>query len=220
MKQQGTDNSKRPVGYVCTLYGNFGKSYCNSHYITQKALEQVVLADIQQQIDFVMNNTWNKSFAKVKAYYEQYGFLPKKSKNSSEEEKRIATWLNSQKLLFNRGEVSEEHQQKLAEIDFLLDEQTMTAFEKGYQEAKKYYETYHNLDVASTYQTESGFWLYYWLDKMRKRKLELSDEQIAMLDEIGMIWEFPYSSKWEKKFQAAEGFFHEHWLSSVRTETM
>ena len=57
MKQQGTDNSKVPVGYVCTLYGNFGKSHCTSHYITQKALERVVLDDIQRQIDFVMNDS-------------------------------------------------------------------------------------------------------------------------------------------------------------------
>ena len=49
MKQTATVNSKRPVGYVCTLYGNFGKSHCTSHYITQKALEKVVLDDIQRQ---------------------------------------------------------------------------------------------------------------------------------------------------------------------------
>ena len=57
MKQQGTDRSKVPVGYVCTLYGNFGKSHCTSHYITQKALERVVLDDIQRQIDFVISDS-------------------------------------------------------------------------------------------------------------------------------------------------------------------
>ena len=57
MKQTATVNSKRPVGYVCTLYGNFGKSHCTSHYITQKALEKVVLEVIQRQIDFVTNDS-------------------------------------------------------------------------------------------------------------------------------------------------------------------
>ena len=56
MKQTATSNSKIPVGYVCTLYGNFGKAHCTSHYITQKALESVVLADIRRQIDFVVND--------------------------------------------------------------------------------------------------------------------------------------------------------------------
>ena len=70
------------------------------------------------------------------------------------------------------------------------------------------------------YQTESGFWLYYWLDKMRKKKSELSAKQIAMLDEIGMIWEFPYSSKWEKKFKEAEKFFHEYIVSPIRAKAM
>ena len=56
-KQQGSaGRHKTPSGYACGLYAHYGKKYCTSHYITVHALEQIVLADIQRQIDFVMND--------------------------------------------------------------------------------------------------------------------------------------------------------------------
>lgn len=89
MKQTATANSKRPVGYVCTLYGNFGRSHCTSHYITQKALEHVVLDDIQRQIDFVMNDSKarEKYLARKRKMADTQGHSDKK--RFQEAEKRI-----------------------------------------------------------------------------------------------------------------------------------
>lgn len=57
MKQQSSSGCKNSVvGYACGLYARFGKEYCSSHSITAHALEEIVLADIQRQIDFVMND--------------------------------------------------------------------------------------------------------------------------------------------------------------------
>ena len=56
MKFTSSMTGKTPQNYTCGLYARFGKQYCNTHFITLKALESVVLADIQHQIDFVMND--------------------------------------------------------------------------------------------------------------------------------------------------------------------
>ena len=56
MKFTSSMTGKTPQNYTCGLYARFGKQYCNTHFITLKALEGVVLADIQHQIDFVMND--------------------------------------------------------------------------------------------------------------------------------------------------------------------
>ena len=56
MKFTSSMTGKTPQNYTCGLYARFGKQYCNTHFITLKALESVVLADIQRQIDFVMND--------------------------------------------------------------------------------------------------------------------------------------------------------------------
>lgn len=56
-KQQGSAGCRKtPAGYACGLYAHYGKKYCTSHFITVHALEAIVLADIQRQIDFVTND--------------------------------------------------------------------------------------------------------------------------------------------------------------------
>ena len=56
MKFTSSMTGKTPQNYTCGLYARFGKQYCAKHFITLKALESVALADIQRQIDFVMND--------------------------------------------------------------------------------------------------------------------------------------------------------------------
>ncbi len=56
MKQHNSSGSKNPMGYVCGLHARYGKSYCTSHYIVMHGIESIVLADIQRQIDFVLND--------------------------------------------------------------------------------------------------------------------------------------------------------------------
>lgn len=78
------------TGYACGQYARFGKKYCSSHFITVHAIEDIILADIKRQIDFVLND--NKAREKYLArkrglYAEQYGNDKKKLHNI---EKRIA----------------------------------------------------------------------------------------------------------------------------------
>ena len=48
------NNSTAPV-YVCSRYSKYGKSYCTTHTISRELLESLVLANIQRQIDLVLN---------------------------------------------------------------------------------------------------------------------------------------------------------------------
>ena len=48
------NNSTEPV-YVCSRYSKYGKGYCTTHTIRRELLESLVLADIQRQIDLVLN---------------------------------------------------------------------------------------------------------------------------------------------------------------------
>ena len=71
MKQQGSDGYKRkPFGYTCRTYAIFGKKYCSSHYILGRSIMKIVLADIQQRIDFVMNDAQarEKYLARKRSY--------------------------------------------------------------------------------------------------------------------------------------------------------
>lgn len=90
-KQVGSAKRKSTVtGYSCGQYARFGKKYCSSHFITAHALQDIVLADIKRQIDFVMNDdkAREKYLARKQGLYlEQHSDDKKKLRDIS---KRIA----------------------------------------------------------------------------------------------------------------------------------
>lgn len=71
-----------------------------------------------------------------------------------------------------------------------------------YKLAKAYYEHYGNLEIPFDYKTingyerdKEGFNLGYWINTQRRTykgdsTRKISEEQIRLLDEIGMIWYF------------------------------
>lgn len=91
MKQQGSEGyTRRPFGYTCRTYAMFGKKYCSSHYILGRSIKKIVLADIQQRIDFVMNDEQarEKYLAKKRSHYDAQNSSDKA--RLREVEKRIA----------------------------------------------------------------------------------------------------------------------------------
>ena len=67
---------------------------------------------------------------------------------------------------------------------------------EGYQEAKRYFEVYGNLNVPINYVSPSGYALGKWIKRQRYARLNpeksgavLTEERIAKLDAIGMRWE-------------------------------
>ena len=64
-----------------------------------------------------------------------------------------------------------------------------------------------HLRVPHTYITADGFPLWTWLSSRRAdhRRGRLSDERIAELDGLGMVWE-PYEDDWRQGVAAARVF--------------
>lgn len=90
-KQAGSAKRKSTVtGSSCGQYARFGKKYCSSHFITAHALQDIVLADIKRQIDFMMNDdkAREKYLARKQGLYaEQHSGDKKKLRDIN---KRIA----------------------------------------------------------------------------------------------------------------------------------
>ena len=80
----------RDINDVMYQYARFGKKYCYSHFITAYSLQDIVLADIKRQIDFVMNDdkAREKYLARKQGLYaEQHSGDKKKLRDIN---KRIA----------------------------------------------------------------------------------------------------------------------------------
>ena len=79
-------------------------------------------------------------------------------------------------------------------------------WEQNYRSAREYYLKHGNLECSPNYITDDGIKLGAWIKYLRNhcKKSEnnfLSEEQIKMLDQIGMRWENKYSIRWETSYQ-------------------
>lgn len=82
-----------------------------------------------------------------------------------------------------------------------------------YNEAVKYYETYGNLLVPTSFVTADGVKLGSWISNQRCAYKgtaygHLSNEQIKLLDQIGMIWNVR-EAKWFEFYMVAREYFDE-----------
>jgi len=94
-----------------------------------------------------------------------------------------------------------------------LEQRLNCSWELMYAEAKKYYCEHGNLLVPKNYKTEAGLSLGLWLNTQRqiyKGKADgfLTDEQIAQLNEIGIVWDNYRDLSWEKSYLEAKDYYN------------
>lgn len=105
-------------------------------------------------------------------------------------------------------------------------EHTLTAsWDVMYRYARQYYERYGDLKVPKQYRTPEGYSLGHWLmtqRRVRDGKIAgaLSEEQIGLLDEIGMRWDSAFDLAWERNLAEAKIYYAEHGDLNVTSGTV
>lgn len=164
----------------------------NHGVVTKKQLE--MLHNIGFEVDWYQNQQeakWHETFRLVESYASVHG-IESIQDDTVFQGKKIGRWIHTQRVLFKSGRLPSERYNKLLSLglDFSPSEHYwMTA----YQLAKKYYEDFHDLNVPNDYLV-NGFALGRWISNQRqvynhtRSDMALSEEQIAALESIGMVW--------------------------------
>ena len=84
-----------------------------------------------------------------------------------------------------------------------------------YKYAQEFYKNNGHLEMSSRYRTADGYSLGQWVFVQRSIRLgkiegKLTDEQIAKLDAIGMVWENISDQNWKRYYEAAKRYFEEN----------
>ncbi|MDV5042552.1 Helicase associated domain protein [Faecalibacterium duncaniae] len=90
-----------------------------------------------------------------------------------------------------------------------------SSWEHYFSEASIYYAEHGNLNVPKLYTTPSGLSLGVWLvtqRRVRKGQTQgnLTEQQIARLDSIGMVWGNRDDRQWNEGYQKARRYFDAH----------
>lgn len=178
-------------------------------------------------VSFEKTDAWEEKFALLKQYYAERGDL-KIPANYVVNGVWLARWLAEQKARLNgkstgrsgkKKTLTEEQAKRLMSLGVqknVLNNDVL--WQEQYVCAKEFFEKNGHLNIPKNYVSESGKSVGRWLAIQRKYKNDgnLSDERIALLDEIGMIWF--YGDKWEKGFGYAETYFKKHGNLLVKSD--
>lgn len=96
-----------------------------------------------------------------------------------------------------------------------LEKSLSATWDVNYDAARSYYQRNGHLNVPAAYRTENGIQLGAWIGSQRRLyqseyRGSLTEDRIARLNRIGMIWENRYEHSWESSFQLAEEYYIEH----------
>lgn len=159
---------------------------------------------IKRLTDLGMNwnpDNWESRFNLVKQYYKEHGNI-----NISQKEVIQGVWLGkwivSQKKAMQEGKLTHEQTEMLKTLPMEEVGRKDNRWWSMYEEAKKYYLKFGNLNIPMDYLTSSGKKLSDWIIRQRRNyKLgKMPSEHKEKLDEIGFIWDL--SNPWNKDAQS------------------
>ena len=210
-----------PHGYKTKKGINLGKWIYNQRKLREKSgnLSSSIISERIAKLYSIgmiwtIDDAWEKRYQLAKQYFVENSNLDISYNYVTESNIWLGKWLYLQREIYT-GKISNEKLTvkqiaKLEGIGIIWQTNSELKWENGYKEALEYYLIHNNLDFTVKYRAISGYMLGFWISRQRKKRCndELTDEQIARLDTIGMIWEFDDS--WEEKYLLAVEYYQEN----------
>ena len=158
---------------------------------------------------------WKNGYAAAKEYYDRNGHLAVPFVYESPSGFKLGYWISGQREQYQKGELRQNRIDQLEAIGMKWDAPS-AHWEQKYQEARRYYQEHGDLNVPTRYKTDSGFNLGAWIRNLRQARREengsrqLTQEQIARLDAIGMEWGNSYDNQWDRAYAEAASYYRQH----------
>ena len=210
--------------YNGTLHGNLSKEHID-------LLNKIGM--IWSIDDDYISTSWMEKYNLAKNYFNHYNnlevpirFKTKDGINYDKDGINLGTWLSFIRTIHNgnaKGVLTKKQIELLDQINMIWniknnDSIIRSSWIKNYNLAKKYYNHYGNLCVYFEFKTndginydEDGFSLGFWVHNQRRNKL--NDEQIELLNEIGMVWKIKHnkdfiSENWLKNYELVKKYYN------------
>lgn len=210
-----TENGLRLGSWIAQLR-NIRKNESQRRYLTP---ERIRALDEIGMIWDVSDYLWLQYYNACVAYYRKNGNLDVPLKYVTADGVRLGAWLNNVRSSYNgKGNgyrLSPEQIKALDDLGMLWNKRNDRLWEKGYTEAMQYRKEHGNLDVPTTYKSETGYRLGGWIVDQRNNK-NLTERRRKLLDDIGMIWS--KSNPWEMRYALAKAYYEENGNLNVPTK--
>lgn len=146
---------------------------------------------------------WLNRADEAENYFREHGSLSMPKTMLFHDGASMFQWVHNQKKQYCQGRLSLYQKVRLEEMGIQwIKAKEALGWEEGYSYAKQFFEENGHLFVRKEEITSNGFALGRWILMQRKKYLGqakdgLSDDQIDLLEEIGMFWEDIENAKWD-----------------------
>lgn len=170
------------------------------------------------QLDDILSTSWDLMYEQAKQYYREYGHLqpPKSYKTASGY--ALGMWVQTQRRVYRGlvpGIMDAKRIEQLNSIGMVWQTSQDYIWNKYIEAAKTYNSERGDLDMPAQYVTPDGIRLGRWISNIRSKRKDnkrshlLSEEQVAELNDLGMVWD-KSEANWQEYFNAAEEYYLEH----------
>lgn len=157
---------------------------------------------------------WNDHYIIAKQYYEEHGNLLINTRSRYKGD-NLGAWINKNRN--EKDKLSNDKINKLESIGMVWNVHHNKWY-SNYELLKEYYNKNGNILVPFDYE-QNGFRLGEWLKRQMGNHDKLSEEQVQLLEKLGIVWE-RNSSKWDYMYSIAEKYYHEYGDLMVNTHSM
>lgn len=178
-----------------------------------------------EQLNDTLTYTWEDMYDRARAYYETYGDLNIPANFRTADGYALGVWILTQRAVrkgLQRGVLSEERIKMLNRIGMLWTVREQDRWPEYFSAAEAYVQEFGHLCVPNAYVTLDGVKLGKWLGTLKAQRKRggrgryLTEQRIAALDSLGMVWDVD-EFQWERKFQVSLRYFREHGNLEVPT---
>jgi len=174
--------------------------------------------ELFKRLNDTLTTSWDDMYGYAKEYYEENGDLNIPSDYKTEDGHSLGSWILTQRAVrkgLQRGSLSEERIVKLDAIGMLWTVREKDRWIEYYMAAETYSRQFGHLCVPDAYVTPDGVKLGKWLTTLKVQRKRggkgryLTEERIAALDKLGMVWDVD-QFLWEQKYRVAQKYFQEY----------
>lgn len=157
---------------------------------------------------------WEESFSQAQKYYFENGDLLVPFEYTTSSGYNLGIWISEQRSQYKRNNLSPERIGLLNSIGMVWQVYNGLTWDESYKKARNYFLTIGDLLVPQSYIDNDGFTLGIWISNQRLRykskESPLTDKQIDMLNEIGMVWNIRKKRSWEFYYEYALQYYEQH----------
>lgn len=162
---------------------------------------------------------WQEGFRHARQFYEEHGHLDVEIAFTCSDGYALGTWIRRMRQQKNGSMANTVlTDERIAELESIG--MTWSVYDhgwgRGFQEARCFYEAHGHLDVPGSFVSETGFALGHWISTQRQAKTgqygrrALTQEQMADLEAIGMLWDTRKDRMWQMNYEAAKNYYEKY----------